>query len=370
MAGPAHPVSVVRSLTLPAFYGPLVALTAIAAVLALVARHNRRRGIYLFCLAWIAVTIAPSLNVVAYQQRFIQDRYLYLPSAGWCVMIADLAIVLSRGSVRASRIAWGALVAIAALYSVVLWNVQSYWRDETALYSRCIEMFPQLAECHGFLGLVMYGRGELRDAERELAKSISLEPAIGPDDGDSLYALGLIHLQSGRTQEAATELAQSLKVTVNPAREKYVVMAVLYDARGLPAQSEATIREVSRLPGGAAAAGVARAMIAMNHGDLVTTEASLRNLAQSYPDDALVWNSFGQILEIADKREEAVSAFRNAIKLAPGDPRLHLAVARTLHGLARDREAIDECRRVLALAPDNGEAQALMAEIQRNFRQK
>ncbi len=70
--------------------------------------NDRRRGLYLFCVTWMAIAIAPMMNLRGiFQGSLVQDRYRYLPSVAWCVMIADCAVRAARIGATARR---GALI--------------------------------------------------------------------------------------------------------------------------------------------------------------------------------------------------------------------------------------------------------------------
>ena len=92
---PNHTVLPVSSPLSPEFWMPLAAITLIlAAFLVLVLRSPRRR-LYLFCGAWIGITLAPMLLLHSVY-HMVQDYYLYLPSVGSSLLLGDLLAVLSR----------------------------------------------------------------------------------------------------------------------------------------------------------------------------------------------------------------------------------------------------------------------------------
>ena len=64
-AAPVHPVDIVSSALSSAFYLPLLALMAFLGAAIFALWNDRRRWLYVFCAVWIAVSIAPVLNLRA-----------------------------------------------------------------------------------------------------------------------------------------------------------------------------------------------------------------------------------------------------------------------------------------------------------------
>jgi hypothetical protein len=84
MAGDSDRVSFVKSAASPDFYLAIAALIVLAACTYVVLRNHPRRQLYLFCMLWTALGIAPMLNLRGlWPEGEIANRYFYLPrSAG------------------------------------------------------------------------------------------------------------------------------------------------------------------------------------------------------------------------------------------------------------------------------------------------
>jgi tetratricopeptide (TPR) repeat protein len=361
-AGGLHFVPFVGGPGSPNFYIPLAALIAIAAAFVFAIRNHPRRRLYLFCAAWIATTIAPAMNLRALYQ-YVHDNYLYLPSIGWTVMVADCAVTLARRSIAARWAVGGVAAALLGVCAFATWRVEGLWHDDMALFTHCEQTYPDWALCRNLRGSALQAKGDLAGAQAELETWSRLKGRIGPDDAQALYALGLLHERSGRNQEAAREIAQALELMPHPPAVAYVSLAELLDSQGNPARSEAILHQVESLPDGDQASRLARARIRMRHGDSAGAEKELRDLAGRYPDDQQAWTMLGLLLADENRNDEALTAYQRAMQLAPGDTRPHLFAAKSLHAMGRDREAGEQCRQALAIEPDYQEARALMAEL-------
>jgi protein O-mannosyl-transferase len=69
--------------------GPALGVVALASLVLLILLLARRKPILSFGLAWFLISLAPALNLVP-ANAFLAERYLYLPSAGICLVLAGL----------------------------------------------------------------------------------------------------------------------------------------------------------------------------------------------------------------------------------------------------------------------------------------
>ncbi len=73
----------------------------------------------------------------------------------------------------------------------------------------------------------------------------------------------------------------------------------------------------------------------------------------------------GLALDRAARREEAVSAFQDAIRLSPNSPEAHLGLGKTELAIGRISDAIAELQEALRLSPGNMQAQGLLSQAYR-----
>ena len=118
---------------------PVIVLLAAAA--ATVVSLRGRDRVPAFCLIWIAITLAPSLSIVwKIAEAPMAERYLYLPSVGFCLLAGWLMREAWRRSAPARRralIAVTVLVLAATTFLTVqrnlVWRTDvSLWQDATA----------------------------------------------------------------------------------------------------------------------------------------------------------------------------------------------------------------------------------------------
>ena len=178
LALPNHRVLPVTSVASPGFWMPLGALLALGAVLLMVWRHSSRRGLYLFCAAWVGLSLAPMMGLRALY-HLVQDMYLYLPSVGWCILLADLVGRFSQRGLLPRRLALGGAAALLGVYAVALWRVVPFWHDDVTAAAGYVAGFPESVVWHGNLGMMLEKQGDSAGADASSESLWPLSP-IGP----------------------------------------------------------------------------------------------------------------------------------------------------------------------------------------------
>jgi protein O-mannosyl-transferase len=202
-----------------------------------------------FACAWF-VFLLPALNLPALpEEQFVQDRYLYLPSVGFAILLALAVERLGRSERRMlgmpAATALIALVLGAAMASLTVEESQ-IWASQMSLFTRAARKAPQskIAQANYATALLDSNRpdealpllqklaqqypedpvvrhnlvnalvrtGDLASAEPLLAASCRTNPAAA-----DLYQLGLLRLYLKRPASALEPLRQAVELDPNAA---------------------------------------------------------------------------------------------------------------------------------------------------------
>ena len=176
--------------------------------------------------------------------EILHDRYLYLPSVGFC-LLAGLAL---RRVVRSGEESPTTLRAslVAAVLTVLLMSVNvsqhRFWRDDVALYQRAIRTAPDNGKVKLNLANAFVDRGRYEEGipiYLELLKET-------PHDWPLLYNLGFSYYQLGRLRDAEAYL--NAAIAVDPANADEHKCAGLTQAKlGHPALAEEHLKTAIRV---------------------------------------------------------------------------------------------------------------------------
>ncbi|MGH7814995.1 MAG: tetratricopeptide repeat protein [Candidatus Binataceae bacterium] len=357
---PAHPLYVVRSVGAPGFGLPVLGLAAIgfAAILAL--RRDPRWRLHLFCAAWFLISLAPMLNLGKLRGRAaVQDRYLYFALFGACALAADIGVEFARRSKSREAAAGIVGAAIALGYAGIIFHAEPIWHDDVTLFTRCAAEIPDWAFFRSSLGLALAGKGNYAGARKEFMEAAEIQP----DNASNHYYLAVLDEKLHDRRSAAREMARELELLHNPGPNRYMQLALLRAAAGDRAGAEVALNRAAAMPGGADPAALGRAQIQFIRGDTKDAIAAMRELVQRNPGNEQMLAILGSMLLDSKQNDAALAVFRRVVSIEPNDLSAHYKIALALHQLGRDDEARGECATVLAAAPGDREARALMDAI-------
>jgi hypothetical protein len=200
LAGPAHPIGFIRVRSPENFYYPVAILGLLFVIGYLALRKTSHARFYLFCVAWWFVNLAPalSLNQVV---SLVQDRYEYVSSIGFCLLVADLCVTLaSQGWFWRRAIAIG-VVVFASAQVIALWIAEPIWHDNESMFRRGVEIFPGSTHFRERYAEALEDKGDLRDAAVQLAAAAKDDPS----EYIVHYQLGQLYLRMGRHRDAQRE---------------------------------------------------------------------------------------------------------------------------------------------------------------------
>jgi Tfp pilus assembly protein PilF len=312
----------------PARWAPPLILVALCT--ALVA-GLRRHKLPLFLAGFVLVSLAPVLSLERVGQNVFAERYLYLPSAGFCLFITTLAVRFGGKALfrRGGRVLAGATVAVYTLLTVVRNPV---WRDEKTFYTATLAISPGAAMMHQNLGALLYREKQLPAAlgEFEAARASSARAFIrsGRDTCNALVGIATVYLDMGRLEEA-WQAAGAARDVDPGSQEAYFILGTVRSRQARDAEAEPLLAKA----------------VALKPGDL----AAQVNL--------------GSVLLFRGKVAEAEEHFRSALALDPRSipARLGLAMCRQQSG--RQLEALRIVNEVLQEQPGNANARRLLDGI-------
>ena len=183
-----------------------VGITLVAAVFSYIA--FKKDKLVFFCLLVIMVPLLPCLYIPAITgPSMLGDRYLYLPSAGFVMLVSLMTARLAKWNRRAAA---SCFLALATLFFAMTAIRNADWKNEYTLWADVVKKAPESAFAHNNLGAALIGMGKYEKAREELKHAVALKP----DYAEAHNNLGYSLLHSGMYDMARTEF--SLAVALKP----------------------------------------------------------------------------------------------------------------------------------------------------------
>jgi len=362
----------VRSLTEPRVLATLAFMGLAAAG---IIYGWRRQPLAVFAAGWVFLTLIPVLNLRALGRNVFTERYLYLPSAGFCLLAvclaeAGLARIPSGWRQRAAT----SLLSAAALLCVVQAHRRNAdWRDQLTFFTRTVAQAPGSPDMeNGLAATLRFDQHDYRGATAHYARAAALAAARQPPERDQMaiadQGMALIAGQSGDLQQALSLLDQAQ--TADPGSPGVISArgGVLLEA-GRWQQAEGVFHTALQANPRDANAWHGLGFIAWHerHADAEAAEDFQQALA-SYPLSVGLTASLHEGLGAVDCEmghcPQGIAEFQMALALSPDDPEIltNLALAyKTAGNLVEARATL---QRVFALNPTFAPARAALAGLE------
>jgi protein O-mannosyl-transferase len=312
------PVTSLVSLKLLA---PLAVVVALAFV---VARYGSRE--LRFAGAWLILTLAPVLlGMNRFEiEHLVQERYLYLPSLGFCLALGlGVEWLAARQSFKLSpgKFATALVTAVVVFYSLAYILHSRHWGDSLSVYQHAVAVAPDSAAAHSSLATEYAFAGRARDAETSARHAIELDPQYV----DSYLKLSYLTQQQGNVNKAI-EILEQAKSSIGPTP--------------INRSSLATLR-------------LNLAMLYSQKKDYPTAIENAQASLALWPR-AAGWNYTALIYSYTDDLEESLRLYQEARRrLPPAYAVIHLSIGIIYDQLGRLQEARDAYQKYLALVPSD-----------------
>jgi len=310
-----------------AFY-IFVSVLLIAVVMAVfVISVRRREKISAFSLLWIFAALGPAVMVAIYPLAITRfaERFVYIPSMGFCMLAGYLIVKGGRLSGRR----WAALAAgglLCVSYLVVTVKGQEVWSDEITFWEAAVKRSPDQIVPKVNYGEALRQAGRVDEAIRQHTAALDHgNDVTGRGRAMAATSLASDYMQKGDYANAERYLREALQY--NPAFEgKY------YYNMGF---------------------------ISLRKNDIKGAGDFLEKAVKADPKDAKSYYLLGIVYATeADNRKSAddyrlaEEALRNSLKYDRGFIKARVLLASVYLALGDNRKAVEEAQVVLRLAHD------------------
>ncbi len=313
----------------------------------------RRRAVALFGLLLMLVTFLVSSNLFLTIGTIMAERLLYLPSVGFCLLVAALGIGESAAveRARAPRLK-GALVGFSIWAAALLVQHARYlpkWKDEECLFTYMVGRVPNSARARVAYSSILFRRGDLEGTVDQLRRALKLHP----DLFEAVGRLGITYALLGRDEEALRQLERAhasdpSRVDVNKP------LSEILTRQGRLERAERILREGLRASRGGFRA---RMLLGLWLDEQGRGAEALTHLDRAYPhadpsDKAKLLLILGWLHVQQGQPAKALPLLEQYTEARPTDPEGHLWLAHALHDEGRTAEARRWLEQIIDQHPD------------------
>ncbi len=271
----------------------------------------RKFPLLFFSMAWFFVTVLPMSNLLFTIGVGKAERILYLPSMGFCLLVAAIYVLAER-SMHRKWLALIPLLPILILFGTRTYDRNSEWKDNLTLALATLKVAPTS------LPASQIAAAEYRK-RHETAKALPLLEELvrqRPDGYTERYNLGNAYLDLKQYDGAIASYREAIRL-----KPDYL------DAMNNLGRAQNEAGKTA---------------------DAIKTYVSIRSLDRNYlpvyPNLASVYLKTGDF-------PQAARVCREGLALFPNSGGLHMNLAIALNGMGQTQESAQEYQRAITLDP-------------------
>ncbi len=322
-----------------------------------------------FGILWFLGTLAPVLNARWMAANVFAERYLYLPSVGFCWLLAWPAARLWAWAGRAGgqprafrarryRAAFGTGFAILlGLGAVRIVTRNRDWRNDVTLYRRTLAAEPNAYPIRNNLGTVYWREGDAAAAEREWREAVRL----APNNAIILNNLALLLSHQKRYDDAVALYQRAMRLKPKYT-DPHLNLGITYRELGQPAAAELQLRVATILSPLNASAHRELAKLYLDEKKTALAREEYETSLRCEPHSA-AFDGLGDIELALGERAKAEDAFRHALELNRFDSHARFALGALYAAEGRTASARAQYEAGLETDPRNPEALAALKKL-------
>jgi tetratricopeptide (TPR) repeat protein len=278
-----------------------------------------RSRLLAFSAVWFIATLAPALAAIRQFDReyLVQDRYLYLPSIGFCLAAAlGIRWIFGRFGMKPAA---AVTLVLVIIFGAAYMRQNRVWADGFTLFENCVDTDPDSAEAHLSLARTYFDAGRVREGEEHANRALELDPgSVSP-----YLVLSYFSTASGRREKAIELLERGAASVPETPITRYKLASLLLNLGLLYSQEK----------------------------NATQAEKNMLSSIETWPRPT-GWFYTGQFYFDQSRYEDALAMFHRCLDSAPRRfAAIHLKLGQTYDKLGRVEDARMEYQTYLELAP-------------------
>ncbi|HHT9107554.1 MAG TPA: tetratricopeptide repeat protein [Candidatus Wunengus sp. YC63] len=190
----------------------LISIALLACIAFLAVRLYRQQKEITFSILWIFITLTPVMNLIPIG-NIMAERYLYLPSFGFCLFAGILILKIHARVPKAYHpLVKTCFAAIFILFLTHTIRHNRIWFDRTTLWSYAVYNTSCSFNAHNNLGKQYFLNGKIDEAMREYNIALSKASEIQYKYPITHHNLGLVYDTKGMYDDAMREYQNALRI--------------------------------------------------------------------------------------------------------------------------------------------------------------
>uniref|UniRef100_A0A8D8WH46 dolichyl-phosphate-mannose--protein mannosyltransferase n=1 Tax=Cacopsylla melanoneura TaxID=428564 RepID=A0A8D8WH46_9HEMI len=323
-----------------------------------VLKHEERLAVM---LALLVIPFIPASNLFFYVGFVLAERVLYIPSVGYCYLVAYAYSVLLEKSKGRKKLLNILVICLMVIYALKTVRRNNDWLNEENLYRSGIPVNPP--KSYGNLGSILSSQRRFSEAEEAYRMALKHRPNMA----DVHYNLGILLQGQQRTEEAIASYKKAIFYRPSLALA-YLNLGQLLASIGQSDMAASMFRQCASLDGTGlkdprtheVAKITALLHLGRLHGDkkqyteAATVYREALHRMPPYYQPSMLYSLLGEALTHLSRHNDAEDMYKAALRAQPDHVASHLTYGKLL---AKNRTRLSEAelwfQKAQKLAPDD-----------------
>jgi len=144
-----------------------ISLAVIAALIGAAIYLRSRQKLFAWGVLFFFLMMLPTSNLILTIGSIMADRFMYLPSIGFCAAAAVILLAISEKVAPLTRVRWGLPVALIGLLGIRTYVRNVDWNDNVSLWQSTVAAAPASFKAH-----MIYGQMLLANADQDHSRPV------------------------------------------------------------------------------------------------------------------------------------------------------------------------------------------------------
>jgi len=367
------------------FWLPLLLSIAVLAIAFWLVRKSKPG---LLALAWTLMFLLPVLNLKAFnpEESIIHDRYLYLPSAGFCLLAAmGIGWLYNRATAPKKKLVFAAAILVVVVFSGMTFVQNFTWQNDLTMATHAMTYAPGRPFLMNYIAAYYSNQGKPAEAEKFYKQAIAAKPdyydamsnlgdiyykqnnfaesekyysqavAAGARYTQTLYNLADSLAKQGKFAAAEQPLQQAIAEQANYAEAHFYLGWVNQQQGKLP-QAEASYRNALGYKSEYAEARINLATVMNDQGRLKDAENQLVEVRKIQPGNPVMLYTLGEVYRKSNRAQEAIAVLTQLTNAQPQHQQGWLSLGQCYEQTGNTAEARSKYQRAAEIAPQTAVA--------------
>jgi len=333
----------------------LVASLSLLILITLFSLHNLKKRPWFSCGWFLYIgMLVPVIGIVQVGSQALADRYMYIPSIGFFIIIVfGYSELISNKRYHILLVTVSSVLAFTSF--ILLSHIQTgYWKNSITLFKHALEVTKKNHLAHNNIGLAYKQSGKSTEAIKHYKQSLSIKPGYVP----AINNLGVELTETGKAKEASEYFMLAIKLKPDFIDAHINLASSLLGMGKIQAavdQCRSALELTQTKPEIHIILGDALAALGNEHDALMQYKKAI----YLNPNSTIAHNHFGAFLFKNKKMSSALSHFKKALTIDPENKKLQANYITALNSLAlihasknEYQKAIRNFKKILMVHPD------------------